>query len=250
MMASPAAGSEGRPTAVVTGGGSGIGAACARRLASTGHSVVLVGRRPQPLEQTRDAIAGDGGTARVFPADVRDADRVSELYDAIRGWTDRVDVVINAAGGQFRMPAEELTPNGWRAVVDTNLTGTFLVCQRLFPLLCHRGGSIVNVVANIWQRAAPGMAHSGAARAGVVSLTRTLALEWAGRGIRVNALSPGLTDTAALRAELGDLSGPARRVPLQRLAAPEEVADAAMFIVSSPYITGEVLTIDGGSHLR
>lgn len=246
----PGTGEAGRPTAVVTGGGSGIGAACARRLASTGHRVVLVGRRAEPLEQTREAIAGDGGVAEAFPADVRDADRLGDLHDAIAAWSDRVDVVVNAAGGQFQTPAEKLTPNGWRAVVDTNLTGTFLVCQRVFPLLSRRGGAIVNVVANIWQRAAPGMAHSGAARAGVVSLTRTLALEWAAHGIRVNALSPGLTDTAALREQLGDLSAPAHRVPLQRVATPEEVADAAMFLVRSSYITGEVLTVDGGSHLR
>lgn len=246
----PSADDEGRATAVVTGGGSGIGAACARRLANAGHLVVLVGRRSEPLEQTRDAIAHEGGAAQAFAADVRDADRLGELYDAITGWSDAVDVVVNAAGGQFLTPAEELTPNGWRAVVDTNLTGTFLVCRHIFPLLCRRGGAIVNVVANIWRGAAPGMAHSGAARAGVVSLTRTLALEWAGHGIRVNALSPGLTDTAALRAQLGDLSGPAERVPLQRVATPEEVADAAMFLVSSAYITGEVLTVDGGAHLR
>jgi NAD(P)-dependent dehydrogenase (short-subunit alcohol dehydrogenase family) len=212
--------------------------------------VVLVGRRAQPLEQTREAIAESDGVAEAFPADVRDADGLGDLHDAIAGWSDGVDVVVNAAGGQFQAPAEELTPNGWRAVVDTNLTGTFLVCQRLFPLLSRRGGAIVNVVANIWQRAAPGMAHSGAARAGVVSLTRTLALEWAAHGIRVNALSPGLTDTAALREQLGDLSTRAQRVPLQRVATPDEVADAAMFLVRSSYITGEVLTVDGGSHLR
>lgn len=133
--------------------------------------------------------------------------------------------------------------------MDTNLTGTFFACRRLFPLLAHRGGAIVNVVASVWQRPFPGMAHSGAARAGVVSLTRTLALEWASHGIRVNALSPGFTDTPAFRSRVGDLSGPAARVPLRRVASVEEVADAALFLARSTYTTGEVLTVDGGFQL-
>jgi citronellol/citronellal dehydrogenase len=240
---------DGSPTAVVTGGGSGIGAACAARLAGAGNMVVLVGRRPDPLEEVAGAIAAAGGAAHAFPADIRDWDRLGELRDAITGWSERVDVLVNAAGGQFPAPAAELTPSAWGAVVDTNLTGTFFVCRQLFPLLSRRGGAIVNVVASVWQRPFPGMAHSGAARAGVVNLTRTLALEWAARGIRVNALSPGFTDTPAFRSQVGDLAGLAGRVPLRRVATPEEVADAAMFLARSTYTTGEVLTVDGGFHL-
>lgn len=240
---------DGSPTAVVTGGGSGIGAACAARLAGAGNMVVLVGRRPDPLEEVAGAILAAGGVAHAFPADIRDWDRLGELRDAITGWSDRVDVLVNAAGGQFPAPAAELTPSAWGAVVDTNLTGTFFVCRQLFPLLSRRGGAIVNVVASVWQRPFPGMAHSGAARAGVVNLTRTLALEWAARGIRVNALSPGFTDTPAFRSQVGDLAGLAGRVPLRRVATPEEVADAAMFLARSTYTTGEVLTVDGGFQL-
>jgi NAD(P)-dependent dehydrogenase (short-subunit alcohol dehydrogenase family) len=211
--------------------------------------VVLVGRRPEPLAEVAGTIDAAAGGARAFSADIRDWDRLGELQEAITGWSGRVDVVVNAAGGQFHAPAAQLTPNAWRAVVDTNLTGTFFVCRQLFPLLSRRGGAIVNVVASVWQRPFPGMAHSAAARAGVVGLTRTLALEWASYGIRVNALSPGFTDTPAFRSQVGDLSGPAARVPLRRVANAEEVADAAWFLARSAYTTGEVLTVDGGLQL-
>jgi citronellol/citronellal dehydrogenase len=232
-------------TAIVAGGGSGIGQACALKLAEAGYEVIVAGRRAEKLAETVDQITGAGGRAEAFQADVRDWDRVGELAERVSGG---LDLLINSAGGQFYAPAAEITPNGWHAVVDTNLTAAFYLSRQLMPALRQRQGAIVHVVANLWRRSAPGLAHSAAARAGVVSLTRTLAIEWAADGIRVNAVSPGVTDTPALR-NYPKHAETAAAVPLRRLATTEEVADAILFMARSRYITGEVLTIDGGLHL-
>jgi citronellol/citronellal dehydrogenase len=233
-------------TAIVAGGGSGIGQACARKLAGVGYEVILLGRTPERLDAAAEEISQAGGRARTFAGDVRDWDRMGELAGQVAA--DGLDLLINSAGGQFYAPAAEISPKGWHAVVDLNLTGAFYLARQLQPALKRRRGAIVHVVANLWRRAAPGLAHSGAARAGVVSLTRSLALEWAADGIRVNAVSPGVTDTPALR-NYPKHAETTAAVPLRRLATPEEVADAILFIGQSGYITGEVLTIDGGLHL-
>lgn len=236
-----------RKVAVVAGAGSGIGRGCALRLAALDYHVVLVGRSEDKLAATAASIAETGGVATVFAADVRDWDRLGELQAQVEA--AGVDLLINSAGGQFYKPASELSPNGWRAVVEVNLSGSFFLSRQLYPSLRKRQGSVVNVVANLWQRPAPGMAHSAAARGGIVSLTRTLALEWAPDRIRVNALSPGLTDTPALH-NYPHVESVFSTVPLGRIGTVEEVADAILFLAHAPYITGEVLTIDGGLHLR
>lgn len=233
-----------RPVAVVAGGGSGIGQATALALARQGYHLVLVGRTPEKLEATAAEIVRGGGSAACFPADVRDWDRLGELQALV---ADRgVDLLVNSAGGQFYAPSEEITRGGWNAVVELNLSGSFFLCRQLLPALRLRRGSVVMVVADIWRKAAPGLVHSAAARAGVVSLVRTLALEWAGAGIRVNAVSPGLTDTAAL---LDRYAGLVEKTPLGRIGRVDEMVDAILFMARSAYITGEVLTVDGGLHL-
>jgi citronellol/citronellal dehydrogenase len=230
--------------AVIAGGGSGIGQGCALELAEAGYHLVLVGRDQVKIDAVAAAIADRGGSAQAFQADVRDWDRLDELRALVE--PSGVDLLINSAGGQFAAPAAELSRNGWQAVVDTNLSGSFFLCRQLYEPLRARRGGIVMVVANLWQRPAPLLAHSAAARAGVVNLARTLALEWAADGIRVNAVSPGFTDTPAL---LDRYQAMLDRVPLGRIGAVDEVVEAILYMGRATYITGEVLTIDGGLHL-
>jgi citronellol/citronellal dehydrogenase len=230
--------------AVIAGGGSGIGRGCAIRLAGQGYHVVLVGRDAAKLETTAGEISTSGGSVMTFQADVRDWDRLGELQTLLAD--AGIDLLINSAGGQFAQPSSTLTRDGWQSVVDINLSGSFFLCRQLQPALQKRRGAIVLIVANMWRKPAPNLAHSAAARAGVGNLMNTLALEWAPDGIRVNAVAPGLTDTPALLPQYRTL---ASKVPLQRIGTVDEVVDAILFMGRSPYITGEVLSIDGGLHL-
>jgi citronellol/citronellal dehydrogenase len=234
----------GERIAVIAWGGSGIGQGTAIRLAGEGWRVVLVGRDRVKLDNTVAYIAECGGIAEAFAGDVRDWDRMAELGALVEA--EGIDLLVNSAGGQFAKLAAELSRNGWKAVVETNLDGAFFLARHLHPALAKRRGSIVNLVANLWQKGAPTMAHSAAARAGVVNLTRTLAVEWAAEGIRVNAVSPGFIDTPALLDRFGAMID---TVPLKRIGTVEEVVDAILYLAGAGYVTGEVLTIDGGLQL-
>lgn len=237
-------GATAKRIAVIAGGGSGIGQGTAIRLASQGWRVILVGRDPEKLDKTVAYIAESGGVAEAFSGDVRDWDRMAEL--GALAAREGIDLLVNSAGGQFAKLASELSRGGWKAVVETNLDGAFFLARHLHDALAKRRGSIVNLVANLWQKGAPTMVHSAAARAGVVNLSRTLAIEWACEGIRVNAVSPGYIDTQALHDGFGALVD---TVPLGRIGTVEEVVDAICYLANAGYVTGEVLTIDGGLQL-
>jgi NAD(P)-dependent dehydrogenase (short-subunit alcohol dehydrogenase family) len=247
---------NGRPVALVTGGGTGIGRVIAAGFARDGYDLAIASRSPEHLEEGARFLAPFGARVLPIPTDVREADQVDRMIDRVRSEYGRLDVLVNNAAGNFISPAERITPNGWRAVVGIVLDGTFLCSRASFPLLCRAPDpSIVNIVAAYAWMAGPGTAHSAAAKAGVLALTRTLAVEWARYRIRVNAVAPGPIRTEGTDRQLWvspELVERIReRIPLRRFGTPEEVADAVSFLAGprAAYITGQVLAVDGGQWL-
>jgi NAD(P)-dependent dehydrogenase (short-subunit alcohol dehydrogenase family) len=251
-------GTFGGRVAVVTGGGTGLGRAIADELARLGAAVVVAGRRPEPLEETAAAIAGRGGRAHPQPTDVREPDQVEALIASAVERFGRVDVLVNNAAGNFVVRAEDLTPNGWRAVVGIVLEGGFLCARAAARRMIQQGdgGAVLSVLASYAWTGGPGTVHSAAAKAGLLAMTRTLAVEWAPYRIRVNTITPGPTETEGAGTALWptdeDRERVAATVPLGRLARPEEVAWWAVALCSTyaDYVTGANLTIDGGHWLE
>ena len=246
-------------TALVTGGGSGIGRVIARRFGALGAQVVLAGRHAETLAAAQAEIEGAGGACLAHPTDIRQVDQVEALVAAAIARFGRIDFVVNNAGGQFPARPSEISDRGWRAVVDLNLNGTWNVLSRVGPhLLAQRFGAVVNVVhVYVFGRGAPTFVHSGAARAGVVNLTRSLAAYWARHDVTINALAPGSIDTKALREKeyaqlMADYEAQqVRDIPAHRLGAPEEVAELCAVLCSpgARYVNGAVLVADGGQYL-
>jgi citronellol/citronellal dehydrogenase len=239
--------------AIVTGGGSGIGLATAHELVRLGARVAICGRTPAKLDAAAEQLRQAGGTVLATPCDIREPAQVEAFVTATLGELGRIDVVVNNAGGQFPSPAQHISPNGFLAVIKNNLVGTFHVCREVAnqAMIPAQRGRIVNVIANIY-RGFPGMAHTGAARAGVENLTMTLAVEWAQFGILVNAVAPGIilsSGTAQYPPQL--LERGVKQTPLKRAGTCEEVAASIVFLASpaAQFITGATLRLDGGQAL-
>ncbi|ADU51825.1 short-chain dehydrogenase/reductase SDR [Thermaerobacter marianensis DSM 12885] len=243
--------------AIITGGGTGLGKAMALEFTRLGARVVLASRKQENLDKAAAEIAERGGEVLTVPTDVRDPEQVDRMVQAALDRFGRIDILVNNAAGNFVCPAEELSINGWNAVVNIVLHGTFY-CTRAVArrwIAQGRGGNILNIIATYAWTGGPGTVHSAAAKAGVLAMTRTLAVEWAPKGIRVNCIAPGPVDGTGAAPQLWPTEearqAVIRSVPLGRIGRPEEIAHAAAYLVSdyAGFITGEVLTIDGGQWL-
>ena len=242
---------------IVTGGATGIGLALARRLGELGACVAVASRNAENLERGTADLRHAGLDPLAIQVDVRKPEQVDEMVMRTVKHFGRIDILINNAAGNFICAAEDLSPNGWNAVIGIVLNGSFYCSRAVGRHMIARGGggSIVSILANYVWTGSAGTIHSAAAKAGVMSMTQTLAVEWARYKIRVNAVAPGPVESAGAAKQLWNTPEAVQRitdiVPLRRFGQPSEVADAVAFLVSplADYITGETLTIDGGAWL-
>ena len=240
-------------TTVVTGGATGIGFAIARRLGADGANVVLASRNRERLGEARERLRSEGIDCETAQLDVRDADAVDVLFQSLPD----VSTVVNNAAGNFVCPTVDLSPNGFRAVVEISLYGCFNCSRALARRLIAEGraGAIVNMVATYAWTGAPGVAHSAAAKAGMIAFTKSVAGEWGPHGIRVNAVAPGFVPTEQAVANILATPEAQQRmlgmIPLGRFAEADEVADVVEFLLSdrAGYMTGAVVAVDGGRSL-
>jgi len=235
---------------LVTGGGTGIGRAASMLFAKTGAKVAIASRKVEALAATAKEI---GGECFHQACDIREPEQCKALVRAVVDRFGRLDVLVNNAGGQFPSAAEHIEPKGWEAVIKNNLNGTFFMSHAAATLamIPAKKGVVLNVTANV-VRGFPGMSHTGAARAGVENLTKSLAVEWALHGIRVNALAPGAIRSSGTERYGEEILERVRRAtPQKRLGTVDEVAYAIVFL-SSPaaaFMTGAVVALDGGASL-
>lgn len=236
---------------LITGGGSGIGRCVAHELAALGAHTVLIGRKAAKLQSVVAEIAQDGGAASFFVCDIRQEDVVKQTVAAVVTAQGRIDGLVNNAGGQYMMPLEAISAKGWETVINTNLTGGFLMARECYLQSMNKnGGSIVNMVADMWG-SMPGMGHSDAARAGMMSFTETAALEWAGGGVRVNAVAPGYIASSGMDHYPPEMAPMLREmtntIPLGRFGTEAEVSAGIVFLLSpaAAFISGSTLRIDG-----
>ncbi|RQO55508.1 2,4-dienoyl-CoA reductase [Paucibacter sp. KBW04] len=240
----------------VTGGGSGIGRCVAHELAALGAHVLISGRKPDKLAAVQAEIRQDGGLCDWAAFDIRDDEAVRAQVAAVLAQHGRIHGLVNNAGGQFPAPLQMISKRGFEAVVANNLTGGFLMMREIFlqSMQPQGGGAIVNMTAD-FRNGMPGMAHSGAARAGMSNLTMSAGYEWAHAGVRVNAVAPGWVASSGMDSygeEIREaIRGLKNHVPLRRLASEAEISAAIVFLLSpaAGFITGVTLQIDGGASL-
>ncbi len=254
---------------LVTGGGSGIGRGIADLLAELGAHVVIASRKLERVEAAAAEIRAGGGSASGVTLDVREPAQIKEVMQGIRRDHGRIDLLVNNAAGNFYAPSETLSENAWKSVIEIDLYGTFFCSQAVLPIMREGGGgSIVNISMTLHYRGWPLMAHATAAKAGIDALTRTLALEWAKDGVRMNSVAPGPIPTEGVRKAFTPppsadgvpdvfamekaMAGYARTmIPLQRWGTPRDIANMVAFLSSSAgaWITGAIMVVDGGEWL-
>ncbi|WP_165323019.1 SDR family oxidoreductase [Rhizorhabdus phycosphaerae] len=238
---------------VVSGAGSGLGRAIAHWVARLGGQVVLCGRKQDKLEETAASLARYSAELMVHPVNIRDPDAVAQLFAAVQDRFGGLDLLVNNAGGQFPSAAIDIAPKGFNAVIDTNLMGTWHMMQAAARQWrdAERPGSIVNVVA-VAGRGMPGVAHTAAARAGVIALSKTVAIEWAPLNIRVNCVAPGLISTSGMNAyDPAAVKAMIQTNVMKRFGQAEEIADAVCMVGGrgGSFMTGEVVHVDGGNQI-
>lgn len=253
---------------IITGGATGIGLGISSTLAQLGMHVVMASRKPEHLEAAVAQIVAAGGKASAVQVDVRDQERVQAMAKEVHDSHGRIDVLVNNAAGNFYAPSESLSANAWKSVIEIDLYGTFYCTQAVFPYMkAQGGGRVVSTSMTLHYRGWPLMAHATAAKAGVDALTRTLAVEWAPHGIRVNAIAPGPIPTEGVRRAFTPPPGAAvpdvfsvdkameafarQSIPLQRWGTPEDIGQMVTYLVSpaGEWITGAIFVVDGGEWL-
>lgn len=253
--------------ALITGGGTGIGFGIAELLSSLGAHTVIASRKAEIVEPAAKRLTAAGGKASAETVDVRDVERVRDLVSRVADRHGRIDLLVNNAAGNFYAPSESLSRNAWASVIEIDLYGTFFCSQAVFPVMREQGGGrIVSISMTLHYRGWPQMAHATAAKAGIDALTRTLAMEWAPHGVRVNAIAPGPIPTEGVKkaftppnpgaadvfAVERHMEAYARKaIPLGRWGTPHDVACAVAYLGSpaGDWITGSILVVDGGEWL-
>lgn len=241
---------------LITGGGTGLGLEIAKAFAAQGAAIAIASRSEKHLKSGKQAISEITSRVLTVVCDVRKPEQIRRMKGTVLEQFGRIDILVNNAAGNFIYPADRLPLKGWQSVIDIVLNGSFYCSQIVGQqMIRQNAGQIINILATYAWTGGPGTIHSACAKAGVLAMTRTLAVEWAAHGIRVNAVAPGPFDTEGARERLWPSEEIKQRlveeIPLKRFASSEEVARAVLFLVSpyAEYINGECLTIDGGAWL-